>query len=585
MMEEYSLVDENWVGVINLSGHAEKISLREAFLHPGQYRSLDGETSQQTAALLRMLLGLSITLLYRYDEKGAPSPLSTGKEALDRWKAVYAAGAFPEAAVDAYFDTWSDRFWLFGEEHPFYQVPLRDVQMVKNDRGPDGTLPVARRSGEAPAHVQDYDPVFSYTWMKGRKIRGTILESDNKENASADRAGKWKDLLTCGEAAAWLVYQMAFADCGIGKGGDTDKSKKAVDADGNPVSLKSTEMTASSRGCILYAEGDTLFETIMLNSILVKDPVSNLELYGEPKPSWEEDRELLTKCRLVVPDNLPALFTQQSRRFMLHRNAEGLVDGAFGAMGDVWEDPGREPMFMWTQQKQAGKKKDSGGTLVMKPIHYGLETAVWQNCMYLTADATHQTQVPGTALWASWAVKTMKKQTWVTYSMVDVSYGTMNSCVTGLYSGAVAVGTDVCRDRELSAIIRRELTEIKEYGKILYVYGLNLAKAEGMESSGKKTDARADALGRRLETEYFDLIGPVFMNYLVDHRDLKELIHAEWTYAYKVRDRAADGVSAEAMTGHEEMSFGSAYGICSGKIGKRRAEKQAMLEKEEDDDD
>ncbi len=584
MADDYNLIDENWVSVINLSGHAEKISLREVFLHPGQYLSLDGETSQQTVSLLRFLLAISITLLYRYDENGALSPLASGQEALTRWKAVYRLGAFPEAAVNAYFDTWRDRFWLFGEEHPFYQVPLRDVKMVKNDRGPDGMLPIGRRSGEAPLHVQDYDPVFSYTWMNGRKIRGTILESDNKVNAAADRSGKWKDLLTNGEAAAWLIYQMAFADCGIGKGGDTDKTKKAQDVEGKPVSLKSTEMTAASRGCLVHAEGGNLFETLMWNSCLVKDPVGNLELYGEPKPSWEEDRELLTKCRLIVPDNLPALFTQQSRRFILHRNEEKLVDGAFGAMGDVWEDPGREPMFMWVQHKQAGKK-NIDEVSVMKPIHYGLNTVVWQNCMYLTPDTSNQTWVPGTALWASWAVKTMMRQNWVSYGMVDVSYGTMNSCVTGLFSGSLAVGTDVCRDIELSISIRKELDEIREYGRILYVYGLDLAKAEGMESSGKKKDARADALGKSLETEYFDRIGAVFMKYLVDHRDRKSLINQEWSYAFEVRDHAAEGVSAEAIVGHDGMTFGTAYGSCSGKIGKRRKDRLEMLKQEEDDDE
>jgi hypothetical protein len=90
---------------------------------------------------------------------------------------------------------------------------------------------------------------------------------------------------------------------------------------------------------------------------------------------------------------------------------------------------------------------------------------------------------------------------------------------------------------------------------------------------------------QQVETEYFDRIGAVFMKYLVDHRDRKSLINQEWSYAFEVRDHAAEGVSAEAIVGHDGMNFGTAYGICSGKIGKRRKDRLEMLKQEEDDDE
>ena len=40
-----------------------------------------------------------------------------------RWEAIWNMRNFPEKPITDYLNQWEDRFWLFDDEHPFYQVP------------------------------------------------------------------------------------------------------------------------------------------------------------------------------------------------------------------------------------------------------------------------------------------------------------------------------------------------------------------------------------------------------------------------------------------------------------------------------
>lgn len=94
-MSDFNLVDEKWLTVTDSQCRPEEVSLSDLFLHAQDYSAVDGDNGLQTVAILRLLLAVSITLLYRYDENGELSELKKPNEALERWKNVYQKGCFP----------------------------------------------------------------------------------------------------------------------------------------------------------------------------------------------------------------------------------------------------------------------------------------------------------------------------------------------------------------------------------------------------------------------------------------------------------------------------------------------------------
>ena len=585
-MSEYNLIDEPWLPVIDMEMQSKRVSLREAMMHARDYKVVDGETELQTVALLRMLLALSITILYRYDENGNESDL-TEKIALKRWENIYRAGAFPSRALEHYFYKWHDRFWLFDDKYPFYQVALgRDAKKLGDD------IRARRIVGDPDVRdelkkLEDYNENFSYSKIKSRNFNGAILESENKPNASASRNEESKDRLTLPEAIGWLIFQMAYADCGsVGKKPFKVKSAGPAEKVILPLVCKelkgkrigTASLPPSTEGCLIYAHGENLFEILMLNACLVKDPMGNLELYDQPHPAWERDGELLVKCPVSISKNIPELFTLQTRRFILHREEANpqYIDMVYGAMGDYFGGEAKsiahdwEPMFI----REYSKNK-------IRPKHFRANTVYWQNCKYLVASVDKkQVESPTVARWATWALKRIVHHHLATFHMTDVEYGTGNSNVAVMYSGFTRVGIEACHNPDLAYAIRIEIEAINKYAEQLRVYGGNLAKAAGANDNEAKSN------GKRLEKEYLDLISVDFQRYLDGQGDeaREKLIQMECEHARGVMKAAFDQMPLEAAMGHSKMTMGEAYKICHFELCKLRKEGEKRIDSIDEED-
>lgn len=101
---------------------------------------------------------------------------------------------------------------------------------------------------------------------------------------------------------------------------------------------------------LIFADGDTLFSTLMLNLVLLKD--GGNELWGEELPVWERDS---VRCRerteIAIPDNLAELYTLQSRRIELRHN-KGMVTGYILLGGDFFQKDNAlsEQMTVWANR-------------------------------------------------------------------------------------------------------------------------------------------------------------------------------------------------------------------------------------------
>lgn len=340
-MIEFNLLRESWIRVMTDDCGIEEISLVEALTRAHEFRALAGELPTQDYAILRLLLAVLHTIFGRVDEEGNEFPLDTEEEALRRWKALWEKGRFPEAAISGYLSRYEDRFWLFHPEKPFYQVPAA----VK------GT---------------------SYT---AEKLIGELSRSNNKEKLRLI-VNRQADCLDYAEAARWLVSLNGF----------DDSSTKVETGTG-----------AAWLGQLgnIYADGETLFQTLMLNLTLLRDGQELWE--AENCPVWEKPPiAAIDKREIIPPENPAELLTLQSRRILLQRE-NGVVTGYMDAGGDYFADASivSEQMTLW--QEQTDKKKKTAAPRYI-PARHLPERQLWRDFEKIFP-ADERAKRPGIALW------------------------------------------------------------------------------------------------------------------------------------------------------------------------------------------
>lgn len=108
-MSRFNLIDEAWIPVRKLDGKRAELGIREVLLQAKNMAVMEDPSPLVTASLHRFLLAV----LYRALE---------GPTDIDQAKAWFRDG-LPEDRINAYLDRWRDRFWLFDEKFPFFQIP------------------------------------------------------------------------------------------------------------------------------------------------------------------------------------------------------------------------------------------------------------------------------------------------------------------------------------------------------------------------------------------------------------------------------------------------------------------------------
>ena len=103
--KEFNLLDEPWIRVRLPDCSVQEVSLCDALMNAQNYVDLAGETPPQDVAVLRLLLAVLHTVFSRVDETGAPAPICTTDQALQRWNALWSTGALPQKPINDYLNT------------------------------------------------------------------------------------------------------------------------------------------------------------------------------------------------------------------------------------------------------------------------------------------------------------------------------------------------------------------------------------------------------------------------------------------------------------------------------------------------
>lgn len=370
-MSRFNLLDEPWISVILLdrSGQRE-VSVRDVFMHAQEYRCLAGEMETQNFAVLRLLLSIVQTVFSRFDADGRPYPFvnldqhmrqsepvdeddaEDYAEALEKtWEALWKGGAFPEV-VCSYLENWRERFYLFDDRFPFYQVTPEETAL---------RLPAGKKLSP----------------LAGRNINRTISESNNKtalfSPVSDVGEESRKDRMTDAELARWMIMLQGY----IGLSDKTGMVRK----DQKP-----------SKGWLfdiggLYLEGDSLYETLLMNYLPARREVRYL--CAVQSPCWEkEPAEVLDRLIQERPvDNLAELYTNWSRAVCMESGGEdgqGISLGIAKLPAIEHMDQFLEPMTVWLFNKSGDAKNH------YMPRKHRPEQAMWRSFGLITLESSEE---------------------------------------------------------------------------------------------------------------------------------------------------------------------------------------------------
>ena len=366
-MSRFNLLDEAWISVVyDERGSTKEVSLIDLFQNAHHYLDLAGDTKTQDFAVLRVLLAVLHTVFSRFDADGNPydyleiDDRFRQLEAVDEddiekyeedlyntWLNLWQSGHFPEI-ITQYLEKWRDRFYLFDEKFPFFQVRKEDI------------------SGEKISKAQASS-------VSGKNINRTISESANKLALFSPRDSKRKELLNASEVVRWLVTFQGYS-------GLSDKV------------IFGNEKYKSSKGWLfdlgaIVIKGKTLFETLLLNCFLIynkSDNLAHIQL-----PCWEfESRDILERyLHNESVNNLAELYTNWSRG--IHINFDIDLSNPFSfeivKLPDIGhQDNFLEPMTLW-KYNLSGENKGH-----FTPRKHTINQSLWRSFGLLTITNDNQ---------------------------------------------------------------------------------------------------------------------------------------------------------------------------------------------------
>ena len=357
------------------------------------------------------------------------------------------------------------------------------------------------------------------TECKAAKLNGEISESSNKLRLFSNRAGKEKKFLSDSEAARWLLYLNGYDD---------------TSAKPKQKGLPSPGTGWLGKLGLIYADGSNLFETLMLNLVVVN--ISDKECWVSPKPVWEaETVKSAERTEIVVPSNQAELLTVQSRRILLKKEVQG-VSGYYVLGGDFFP---KEAAYM--EQMTVWKKYEPKGNAVpyYQPRRHLPEKQMWRDFSNLVM-SDQENRTPGVLRWVAWLKdkKMIDKKNIICFKTASVQYGDKDFFVKDVLGDYLEFHTELltANGKILVRIIREEIEKCEKAANIVNHLTEDLKKAAG-DCSGEKTQYGKE--------EYFYQIDIPFRRWLKEldpigesDSEYYENIRNDWrVQAYRIAEK------------------------------------------------
>lgn len=508
--QHFNLVTEPWIKVIDNQNQEQVISLADLFQHTSQYRRLAGEMQSQDLAIFRFLLAILTTVYSRYNAHDQPydwleidpetmRPNDFDEDGIDEdaaedllttWQDLYQAGGFSNIVM-GYLQCYAGCFDLFSEITPFYQATKKQydtlVPVTKNVDTGKGTVAV-------------------------KQINRMISESNNKPDVFSPKSTLHKDEVDLDELARWLITYQNFTAV-------TDKTK--VIAEDN---------FSVSKGWVyglnpVFAVSDNLFETLMLNLVLIpQQGEMSIEMLNQ-RPVWETPLKDYIQLRQKgdFPENIAQLYTTWSR--VLHIEWQGYQPTIFSAGLPKLDNENAflEPMTTW--------KSDRQDESIKKPDQRWLKSigkAMWRNFGQYISFQSRQGFEPGIVSWlklleANHFIDVKATIRLMTVGLINDGNATSQSPIAEFtddmqVKAGVLFDDDKSKQNYWPQRIEETVMVTNEIGNYIWRFASNIAKLRGV---GNDKDFADRTVG-----EFYESLNEPFRQWLAsltnqDERDQK----------------------------------------------------------------
>jgi CRISPR system Cascade subunit CasA len=458
----FSLLDQPWIPVVDLQGRPGLVSLRELFRRAHELQAIEAELPTVTFALHRFVLAV----LYRVAAPRKQEPSGV-------WEEWWRAEKLPITDIETYLERFRDRFDLFGEVEPLYQVA--GLRTSKGEvSGLEKLIP----------DVPNGEPFFTV------------------------RAAGGIDSISFDEAVRYLIHAQAFDPSGIKSGAEGDPRVKG--GKGYPIG---TAWVGALGGILLL--GSTLKETLLLNLVL-EDParpgqwwsgVDDLAAWERPALTAQEEHpgEKVGEIPGRRPTGPAQLLTQQSRRVRLERN-DDRVTGVLIANGDqLWPQNRHhaEPMTGWRHSEPQSKKH---GMPVLMPREHELQRSLWRGLGSLLpfnerayVRSGGETGRPAAVL--DWmrtlrADEVLDPNRLIRTRAIGMAYGSQSSVVDDVYDDSIVLHAALLDSARLQHLALEAVGHADAGVRAVGDLARDLAVAAGGDGAGQRDRARESGYAR-----------------------------------------------------------------------------------------
>ena len=517
------MLDEPWISVVtDKKGNSEKVSMIDFFKNAHLYLDMGGDSRTQDFAVMRVLLAVVRTLFSRVNAGGESYKYFSvdekfrqldsvdefdvdeyEKNLIKTWVDIWKMKKFPEVVLD-YLEVWRDRFYIFDEKHPFFQVTKEDLE---------------------PSKLSKSKP----SDFAGKNINRRISESGNKialfspkyENNSN------KEILSEDEIARWLITLQGY----IGL------SDKVIFADSEYKSSKGWLFDLGG----IYIKGNNIFETIMLNCVLANKEQNNLE--SIQTPCWEvESKDLIDKYLDLngdIYDNEASLMTAWSRAIYINPELDvtkPFVCSIVKLPEVIHQDKFIEQMTIWKHNK-TGENRDTH-----TPRKHQANKSVWRNFGLIaginkTGEKDENIRMPGVIEWIN-EINTYINSNKLNFSMVSMQddANATSWVPTDEVIDSFIISEKVFLDEDWIVRINSSVEKTKNIISIIYKKFMDDIKQIRSLSNSNFSENKVEEMYYRIDFSFREWL------YSLDYNDNREERVFEWYE--KLRNMVIDSANS-----------------------------------------
>lgn len=382
------------------------------------------------------------------------------------------------------------------------------------------------------------------------------------------RIGAGLEEISYPEAVAQLIHLQAYDSAGIRSGAVGDIRVKG--GKGYPIG---TGWVGAQGG--VYVEGETLFSTLMLNTLAIGLPGEESEeaqatgiVSTDPEtdlPHWEREEQPVGQRSDIYPQGLADMLTWQSRRVRLIDGADSVI-GLVLCQGDrlgpedvsaVSNAQVREPMGTWRfSEPQTRKNK----RITYMPRKHDPSRAIWRGVTSLLPEfpgklATYkEVQVeanlpPAVVRWVGWLLSNgyLPESSIYRLRSCGYVYGSNESVFEEAISDYLAVPPRLLtgKDQKSLYLVKTGMELLDQIASAIASLAGNLQRAIGAEDTSLATRTTRERFYSEIDSQFrVWLLGVGSASY-----DLDSLWEAGYGIAKKLESELLAAAPDEAMKG------------------------------------